>query len=60
MAKRTYIVKDGYLAFPDRNVYAGSEIELEESNPGTKVLLERGAIELVVKARPRVQQEEEE
>ena len=59
MAKRKYIVKDGYLAFPDRNVYAGNEIELDSSNPGTKTLLDRGAIEPVV-SRPRVQPEEEE
>ncbi len=59
MAKRTYIVKDGYLAFPERNVYQGSEIELESNNPGTKILLERGAIEAVT-SRPRVQPEKEE
>ncbi len=59
MAKRKYIVMEGYLAFPERNVYEGSEIELEANNPGTKILLEKGAIEAVA-SRPRVQPEEEE
>lgn len=45
MAKKTYIVKEAYLAFPDTNVYQGTEIELDASNPGTKKLLEIGAIE---------------
>ena len=46
MAKKKYIVKEAYLAFADRNIYRGSEIELDASNPGTKKLLEIGAIEL--------------
>ena len=45
MAKKRYIVKTGFLAFPDRNIHQGNEIELEASNPGTKVLLEAEAIE---------------
>ena len=46
MAKKKYIVKEAYLALPETNVYQGSEIELDASNPGTKKLLELGAIEL--------------
>ena len=46
MAKKTYIVKEAYLAFPETNVYQGNEIELDASNPGTKKLLELKAIEL--------------
>lgn len=47
MAKQQYEVLEAYLAFADRNVYRGSEIELDSENSGTKVLLEMGAIELV-------------
>jgi hypothetical protein len=46
MAKKKYIVKEAYLAFAETNVYRGSKIELDASNPGTKKLLEMGAIEL--------------
>ena len=46
MAKKKYIVKEGYLAMGDKNVYRGSKIELDASNPGTKILLDIGAIEL--------------
>ena len=45
MAKKRYLVKAGFLAFPDKNVHQGNEIELEATNPGTKVLLEAEAIE---------------
>jgi hypothetical protein len=45
MAKKRYIVKADFLAFPDKNVHQGNEIELEATNPGTKVLLEAEAIE---------------
>ncbi len=47
MAKQQYEVLEEYLAFPDRNVYQGSEVELNSENPGTKRLREMGAIELV-------------
>ena len=46
MAKKKYIVKEGYLAMGDKNVYRGSKIELDASNPGTTILLDIGAIEL--------------
>ena len=49
MAKKKYIVKEGYLAMGDKNVYRGSKIELDASNPGTKILLDIGAIELLKK-----------
>ena len=45
MAKKRYIIKADFLAFPHQNIYKGNEIELESSNPGTKILLEQGAIE---------------
>ena len=49
MAKKKYIIKEAYLAFADRNIYRGSKIELDASNPGTKILLDMGAIELLKK-----------
>ena len=51
MAKKRYLVKAGFLAFPDRNVHQGNEIELEATNPWTKVLLEAEAIEEVKEAK---------
>jgi len=47
MAKQQYEVLEAYLALGDRNVYRGNEVELDSENPGTKTLLEMGAIELV-------------
>ncbi len=49
MSKKKYILKEKYLAFPDTNVYQGSEVELNPSNPGTKKLLDIGAIEAAPK-----------
>jgi hypothetical protein len=45
MAKKRFVVKEGYLAMGDRNIYRGSEVELEASAEGTKILLDMGAIE---------------
>lgn len=46
MVKKKYIVKEAYLAFRETNIYRGGEVELNPSNPGTKKLLDIGAIEL--------------
>ena len=51
MAKKRYLVKAGFLAFPDKNVHLGNEIELEATNPGTEVLLEAEAIEEIKEAK---------
>jgi len=51
MAKKRYIVKADFLAFSDKNVHQGNEIELEATNPGTKVLLEAEAIEEIKEAK---------
>ena len=57
MAKKRYLVKAGFLAFPDKNVYQGNEIELEATNPGTKVLLEQEAIEEIKEEKPKKEKE---
>ena len=57
MAKKRYLVKAGFLAFPDRNVHQGNEIELEATNPGTKILLEQEAIEEVKEEKPKKEKE---
>ena len=44
MAKQMYEVLEAYIALGDTNVYRGSEIELDSKNPGTKTLLDMGAI----------------
>ncbi len=49
MAKKKYIVKEDYLALVKTNLYRGAEIELNPSNPGTKKLLDIGAIEAAPK-----------
>ncbi len=49
MAKKKYIVKEAYLALTETNLYRGAEIELNPSNPGTKKLLDIGAIEVASK-----------
>ena len=57
MAKKRYLVKAGFLAFPDKNVHQGNEIELEATNPGTKVLLEQEAIEEIKEEKPKKEKE---
>ena len=57
MAKKRYLVKAGFLAFPDKNVHQGNEIELEATNPGTKALLETQAIEEIREEKLRKEKE---